>query len=72
MAQMIFKADDDLLSRAAGLPVGPCPACEREVIAYPLGDDGPGGAFACVHCDGPVRRVEWIDEGELEHLSATR
>jgi hypothetical protein len=68
MSRTATSAGENLLSTAAGLPVGPCPSCEREVIAYPL--DGPPGAssYACVHCDGPIRRVDWIDESALEDL----
>jgi hypothetical protein len=68
MSQAITRADEDLLSRAAGLPIGPCPSCEREVVAYPLDADRATTAYACVHCDGPVRRVEWIDESALGEL----
>jgi len=70
MSQSIARTDDELLSVAAGLPVGPCPSCEREVIAYLLEveDAARGGSYACVHCDGPVKRVEWIDERDLEQL----
>lgn len=52
------------LSDAASLPVGPCPACEREVLAYVAGRADE--RFACVHCDGPLRHVDWVDEADLE------
>jgi hypothetical protein len=70
MSQKAARADEDLLSVVAALPVGPCPSCEREVITYPVEVEvaGRGGAYACIHCDGPVRRIEWIDEGDLGHL----
>ena len=55
------------LSDAGGLPVGPCPSCEREVVAY-LVESGPEPVHACIHCDLPLRRVEWIDEGEMGRL----
>ena len=53
------------VSDAAGLPIGPCPACEREVLAHrrPEGD-----GFACVHCDGILRQVYLVDESELSEL----
>ena len=51
------------LSDAACLPIGPCPKCEREVLAYLLPDGVEG--FACVHCDGVLRHVQWVEEEEL-------
>ncbi len=54
------------LSDAASLPVGPCPQCEREVLGYLLPDQND--AFACVHCDRPLRQVHWVDEDELTHV----
>ncbi len=54
------------LSDAASVPIGPCPDCEREVLAY-VQPDAPG-RFACVHCDRPMRRVDWVDENELGEL----
>ncbi|MDG2307437.1 MAG: hypothetical protein P8R42_22850 [Candidatus Binatia bacterium] len=54
------------LSDAASLPVGPCPACEREVLGYVLPESPE--RFACVHCDGPLRRVDWVDEQELSEV----
>jgi hypothetical protein len=53
------------LSDAAGVPVGPCPTCEREVLAH----RGPeSDVFACIHCDGTLRRVYLVDEAELSAL----
>lgn len=49
------------------LPTGPCPACEREVLACPA-DDGEGERWCCVRCDGPIARVEWVDESALGRL----
>lgn len=65
---MALRAREDLLSTAAGLPIGPCAACEREVLAYAAAEVGAGEGYACVHCDRPIHRVEWIDEGELARL----
>jgi hypothetical protein len=60
---------DTMLSDAASLPAGPCPACEREVLAYRAGaDPSDAAAWACVHCDGPLRRIYLVSEGELEAL----
>jgi hypothetical protein len=56
---------DVLLSDAAGLPAGPCRTCEREVLAYAI---EAGGGYACVHCDGLLRHVDWIEEADLERL----
>ena len=53
-----------LSSGAGGVPVGPCPRCEREVVAYLVDED----AHACVHCDGEVRGVAWRDEADLGEL----
>ncbi|MBM4267318.1 MAG: hypothetical protein FJ144_12035 [Deltaproteobacteria bacterium] len=55
----------ELLSDAASVPVGPCPSCEREVLGHAAES---GGGFACVHCDGPLRHVDWIGESELSEL----
>ncbi|HVH07460.1 MAG TPA: hypothetical protein VNE71_15825 [Myxococcota bacterium] len=64
---MSVFTSEERLSDGGGLPVGPCPTCEREVVAYLVdADDGP--IHACVHCDGPLRRVDWIDEGQLGRL----
>ncbi len=64
---MSVFTSEERLSVAGGLPVGPCPTCEREVVAYLVdSDDGP--IHACVHCDRPLRRVDWIDEGEVGRL----
>ncbi len=52
------------LSDAASLPVGPCTACEREVLGYLSGRDSE--RFACVHCDGPLQHVDWLEEADLE------
>jgi hypothetical protein len=64
------SARDHLLSDGASLPAGPCPKCEREVLAYrPASAEGQGEeTWACVHCDGPVRRVYLVDESELDEL----
>lgn len=64
---MLDEAHDVLLSDAAGLPAGPCPACGREVLAYVV-VDGDAERHACVHCDGPVRRVYLVGESELDEL----
>ena len=64
---MLDDARDALLSDAAGLPAGPCAACGREVLAYPV-PDGDAERHACVHCDGPVRRVYLVGESELDEL----
>jgi hypothetical protein len=58
---------EERLSDAGGLPVGPCPTCEREVVAY-LVDSEDGPVHACVHCDRPLRRIDWIDEREVARL----
>lgn len=63
-----MRVREDLLSRAGGVPVGPCARCEREVIGCTLGDAGPAECFTCVHCDFVLRHVEWIDESELASL----
>jgi hypothetical protein len=57
----------DLLSAAGCVPVGPCARCEREVVAYPVDDEASGG-YACTHCNGVVRQVSWLDDGELDAL----
>lgn len=65
------RAPDDARGDEVLLPSGPCPACEREVLAYPVGDvDGAEESerWACVRCDGPVRAVEWVGEDALETL----
>lgn len=49
------------------LPAGPCPSCEREVLAHPI-DDEMGSRWACVRCDGPVAAVEWVGESLLGRL----
>lgn len=54
------------LSDAASVPVGPCPDCEREVLAYIQPDSED--RFACVHCDRPLRHVDWIDEDALSEV----
>jgi len=69
---------DSYLSDSGCVPVGPCPRCEREVVAYPADDGSPaagagepgmrGERYACVHCDGPVRQVAWIEDVELDDL----
>lgn len=64
---MLDETREALLSDAAGLPAGPCAKCEREVLAY-LVPDGSAERYACVHCDGPVRRVYLVGEGELDDL----
>jgi len=60
------------LSGAGSLPIGPCPRCEREVLTYLVDDAGAdadgGEAYACVHCDGPIRGIVWIDDTELAAL----
>jgi hypothetical protein len=65
------------LSASGCVPVGPCPRCEREVVAY-AADEGVAGEgqaaamraerYACVHCDGPVRQVVWLEDEELDGL----
>lgn len=65
---MLDARREQLLSDAAGLPAGPCPRCEREVLAYRVAGDGDTERFACVHCDQPVRRVYLIQESELDDL----
>jgi hypothetical protein len=60
--------DDRLLSDGDGLPVGPCPACEREVVAYLADVAGDDDVWACVHCDGPVRAVALRSEESLGDL----
>jgi len=65
---MLDAGREDLLSDAASLPAGPCKACEREVLAYHLPGEGDAERWACVHCDGPVRRVYLVSEGELDAL----
>jgi hypothetical protein len=57
-----------LLSAGEGLPVGPCARCEREVVAYLLDVAGDAEAYACVHCDGPVRGVELRGEAAVGEL----
>lgn len=64
---MLDEVRETLLSDAAGLPAGPCPACEREVLAYVV-LEGDAERHACVHCDGPVRRVYLVGESELDEL----
>ena len=64
---MLDEVRESRLSDAAGLPAGPCPACGREVLAYVV-PDGDIDRHACVHCDGPVRRVYLVAESELEEL----
>jgi hypothetical protein len=64
---MLDDVRDALLSDAAGLPAGPCPACGREVLAYVV-PDADAERYACVHCDGPVRRVYLVGESELDDL----
>lgn len=64
---MLDDARGALLSEAAGLPAGPCATCGREVLAYPV-PDADAERYACVHCDGPVRRVYLVGEGELDEL----
>ena len=64
---MLDEARETLLSDAAGLPAGPCPACGREVLAYVV-LEGDAERHACVHCDGPVRRVYLVGESELDEL----
>lgn len=64
---MLDEAHESLLSAAAGLPAGPCAACGREVLAYRVPEAGDD-RHACVHCDGPVRRVYLIAEHEIEEL----
>jgi len=68
-------ARQELLSGTGGVPVGPCPTCEREVLAYladghdALGDGhDPSPAYACVHCGGALRVVHLRDEGDLAGL----
>jgi len=69
-------APSELLSDAAGIPVAPCPSCEREVVAYlrPLtaaelasSEASFDGAetYACTHCDLQLRGVALIDESAL-------
>jgi len=65
---MSIVADDGLLSAGEGVPVGPCPACEREVVAYLGEPESSRQTYACVHCDGPVRGVELRAETELARL----
>lgn len=57
------------LSDAASVPVGPCPGCQREVLAY-LAPAAPraSGRYACVHCDRALRHVDWVDENELAEV----
>ena len=64
---MLDEAREALLSDAAGLPAGPCPACGREVLAYVV-LEGDAERHACVHCDGPVRRVYLVGESDLDEL----
>lgn len=57
----------DLL--AVGFPVGPCPRCEREVLAVVApGSSVEGEAWACSRCEGPVRGVSFVDESDLGGL----
>ena len=75
---MSDAVSEDWLSDAASVPVGPCPRCEREVIAYLVGvatdletsasDGAAADRYACVHCDQPVRGVYLVDETELDRL----
>jgi hypothetical protein len=68
-----------LLSTAGGIPIAPCPSCEREVIAYlrPLAaGEGPprdalapdGETYACTACDRPLRGVTLVEEADLAEL----
>lgn len=54
------------LSDAASVPVGPCSHCEHEVLAYVLPDVRE--RFGCVHCDRPLRHVDWVDEQALAEM----
>lgn len=68
-----------LLSAGEGFPVGACAGCGRNVVAYPCAaepvaaDLASGGEaelelWACVHCDGRLGAVDWIDEAALGRL----
>lgn len=65
---MLDGEREELLSDAASLPAGPCKLCEREVLVYRCPDEDEAERWACVHCDGPVRRVYLVSEGELDAL----
>lgn len=56
------------LSDSASVPVGPCPDCEREVLGYLASDPAAPGRYACVHCDRPLRHVDWVAEHELSEV----
>ena len=64
----VNRHDDHPLSDGDGIPVGPCPACEREVVAYLEDADDETERYACVHCDGPVRSVELREETAIAEL----
>jgi hypothetical protein len=53
---------------AAALPAGPCPRCEREVLAYAIPGENDEETWLCVHCDGPLSGIDFFSEGDLERL----
>jgi hypothetical protein len=60
--------NEALLSADGVVPTGPCPACEREVLVYLVDPEAEAEAYACVHCDGPVRGVDLREEADLDRL----